>query len=682
MDTKGVSRYHVLIPALLALLIEVFIFNFRTFESMFNKEIQLPAANVDVQGAESFGEGVYRITDDGGNAVIYLKDLEALLQGRGFNNVRLDIALPEAEDVSWRESGCMYITPYVRDAGHDQYDVLAKHVYRQDIEESKFLWIIPAGGVKTIALNISLSEGSVLQIRSITLNAQRDMSLSFVRIIVLAILAYALYLLRGGSSVWKDDVTKRSVKNELLAAVLGICLIAPALVINIADHGMDADAHSFRPYQRLAEALAAGQLSLKEVPSELLAQMENPYDTTVRDAMGLEPEADYLWDMAYFDGKYYCYFGVVPCVLFYLPVYMITGAHLSDGILMMILAAVIYAGIYMLMCECLKKHAASTPFAYLLLFTGMIFMGSGMMANISSPDAHDIPRAAGLAFLLWGLYLWLHSIHTDKRGLRAGMLAGGSLCMALAVGCRPNQLLYSFMAIPLFGAYIKTGDGFEKKDRNKAIAALLLPYVPVAVCLMAYNALRFGSIADFGYDYQLTVLDYSKKNILADRIVIGLYEYLIRMPHLTYRFPFIEAGEFIQENAFGHGSFYYTLGFGGILSCNLLSWFIPGIFGKNRDKTAMWLLGISAANMLINICVAGVAYHYRADFAAPVLIAAAYGAVRLRGSAGKGAEGMIRGFLIAAFVISLLYHTAFYYTGYLQNGDTSLYYRLLYSWLG
>ena len=152
---------------------------------------------------------------------------------------------------------------------------------------------------------------------------------------------------------------------------------------------------------------------------------------------------------------------------------------------------------------------------------------------------------------------------------------------------------------------------------------------------------------------------------------------------MTYRFPFMEEGSFVQENAFGHGSFYYTWGYGGILATNLLAWTAPGVFGRKvKDKTAICFLGIAAVNMIINICVAGVAYHYRADFAAAILAAGAIGLIRLRSRVGKDAEGMIRAFLITAFALSVLYHSVFYYTGYLKAGDTSLYYRLLYGWLG
>ena len=336
MEKDKKARYIVFLPFLFAFMIEIFVFNFRTFESMFNREIVLSSDNLDIQGAEAYGDGFYVITGDEGKAAIYLIGLNELLKDSRFDNVKLDISLPEAEDVSWRESGCMYITPYVRDGGHDRYDILAERVYRQDIEDSKFLWITPAGELKTIALNVSLSEGSAFQINSIKLNVKRGLHISFARLLIIILLAYACYLLRASSGLWEKDSIKKSIGNGIIVAVFGICLILPGAVINISENGIYGNA--FRPYHYLAEALADGHLYLNEIPSEKLGLIDNPFDLTLREAEGIEMDTDYLWDMAYYNGKYYCYFGVVPCILFYLPVYLLTGSHLSDGLLMMILA--------------------------------------------------------------------------------------------------------------------------------------------------------------------------------------------------------------------------------------------------------------------------------------------------------------------------------------------------------
>src|SRR5699024_9055907 len=92
----------------------------------------------------------------------------------------------------------------------------------------------------------------------------------------------------------------------------------------------------------LAHSLLNGRLDLNlvlEPPAELVA-METPYDTELR-AQTVDGS---VWDAAYYDGKYYCYFGVVPCLLFQLPFEALTGIPdlpTSFGMVVMAVAAVL-----------------------------------------------------------------------------------------------------------------------------------------------------------------------------------------------------------------------------------------------------------------------------------------------------------------------------------------------------
>lgn len=78
-------------------------------------------------------------------------------------------------------------------------------------------------------------------------------------------------------------------------------------------------------YQELAEALSEGKVSVGDAEEALLA-MKNPYDTIALQAAGIGYRADY----AYYNGKYYVYFGIVPVLLLYLPYYLLTGGALQN----------------------------------------------------------------------------------------------------------------------------------------------------------------------------------------------------------------------------------------------------------------------------------------------------------------------------------------------------------------
>ena len=69
MEKDKKIRYICFLPFLLALILEISVFNFRSLGSMFNKEMVVMPENLDVQGAEGFGDGVYRITDENGKVL-------------------------------------------------------------------------------------------------------------------------------------------------------------------------------------------------------------------------------------------------------------------------------------------------------------------------------------------------------------------------------------------------------------------------------------------------------------------------------------------------------------------------------------------------------------------------------------------------------------------------------------
>ena len=71
----------------------------------------------------------------------------------------------------------------------------------------------------------------------------------------------------------------------------------------------------------LARALAKGKITLDLDVSDKLLALENPYDVSVRDHKLIVNEDFYL-DYSFYNGKYYSYFGIVPCLFMHLPYYL------------------------------------------------------------------------------------------------------------------------------------------------------------------------------------------------------------------------------------------------------------------------------------------------------------------------------------------------------------------------
>jgi hypothetical protein len=70
--------------------------------------------------------------------------------------------------------------------------------------------------------------------------------------------------------------------------------------------------------------------------------------------------------------------------------------------------------------------------------------------------------------------------------------AAGGFFIALAVGCRP----FYFFMIPFYGFH-----AFKRFPSLKTFIFIIIGLIPPGLFMMIYNAVRFGSIAEFGHKY-------------------------------------------------------------------------------------------------------------------------------------------------------------------------------------
>ena len=114
-----------------------------------------------------------------------------------------------------------------------------------------------------------------------------------------------------------------------------------------------------KQYQELAEAMEKGHVFLEHEPSEGLLNAPNPYDTIYLQANGIDYRADY----AYYEGKYYVYFGVVPELLLYLPYYLLTGEHMFNYVAVFLFYSGFILAVFALYWEIIKRWFAKVPFS-------------------------------------------------------------------------------------------------------------------------------------------------------------------------------------------------------------------------------------------------------------------------------------------------------------------------------
>jgi len=157
-----------------------------------------------------------------------------------------------------------------------------------------------------------------------------------------------------------------------------------------------------------------------------------------------------------------------------------------------------YLSILLALCLLWRRIVAAylrgMPFI-LFLCSCVALLGCSLITSYFYHAAkYEVSTAAAVMFIAFGLWLLI-----KPYGLSVAGISAGCLCMALAVGCRPNAVFASALTPILL--WVNTVKG---RSRYLALTCAILPYAAVAVPLMVYNYARFGSVREFGSSYILT----------------------------------------------------------------------------------------------------------------------------------------------------------------------------------
>ena len=373
--------------------------------------------------------------------------------------------------------------------------------------------------------------------------------------------------------------------------------------------------------------MAHGQLYLEEEPPQWLQDMENPYDKGARDELQKQTGQAYLFDVAYYEGHYYVYFGVLPVLLFYLPFYLLTGTSFPTAIGVLLACIAFILGITALMDRFARYHFKRVSLGLFLLLQIPLVGCSGMLYLAKFPTFYSLPIAMALAFTVWGLYFWLHG-RASKNAW--GWYLAGSLCMALVVACRPQFVVFSFLAFPLFWRKFITEKHLFTPKGAREFICLLAPYALVAAGIMMYNRARFGSFFDFGANYNLTVNDMTQRGTNPGRFLPALFAYFLQTPTTTGVFPWIQPTTFDTTYL---GQTIKEVTFGGILVCLPILWILafakPILKYRFKVRSTNTIAGVVIVMLISGVVVAcldaqmaGILQRYTADFSTLFLIPA------------------------------------------------------------
>lgn len=567
----------------IVLFLEIFVFNFRFWESLtFRDRIEIKDPVLSgIEVSEGGGEGeIWTITDD--TASIRLNDLDVHV-----SNLLFDAEVVSSDGKTYPNQSIRFQPFFTDDANSLLKNTAGTAQVINGIPVSRYVRIHTSGKSTSICLTFTGCSGKTLRVKGMALNAVRPMMVNAVRMGLLVLLGLLILLFRPGSELYREglDLKKRRQKTLLLscACLQAACLlfvgvaIRPWKTYDKNSKGWPANAQ----YEYMADSLADGRVDIEvEVPG-WLKEMDNPYDWPARAAeQAKHPGKAALFDFAYYDGKYYMYFGIVPELLFSLPYRLIFHTNLQSWI-PVVLCIILYSFIvYALIFE-ISRRFKHVSIGLYLLSCAVFTAGSSVEYLVYFGNVYTLPIACGLMFAALGLTLWMRSADrvlypaaggktggsvrsgakvlsgaagrsgvpdqsgkagpsiSARQGVRVGRISLllGSLCMALVAGCRPQLLIAFLFAVPIFLPALKKE---ECSGKERAVNGLyfLIPFAVIGGLLMYYNDIRFDSPFNFGAAYNLTSNDMTHKGFVLDRNFLGIFAYLFLPARMKTVFPF------------------------------------------------------------------------------------------------------------------------------------------------
>ena len=455
------------------------------------------------------------------------------------------------------------------------------------------------GSLTRLRINFTEQPNAPVFLLSVVLNEHIPLQIHWLRLLLMAgfffVLSAALRY-----RLYEADYCPEKKSHQLMnLAVLALCLFVSCGIL----YGADA-AHSYlRPcpsldeirspemvvdaYMQQLDAFEKGQLSLDLDVNPKLKALDNPYDRGERD----KKEVTYHWDRAYYNGKYYSYFGLAPLFMVYYPIYWLTGMLptelLAGSILAVFAIFAVFAAIHGL-------FITFRPRANLLLFLfgeAAVVSGSFLYLMQASLSFYYLPLISAVGWLAAFIAFSSFACRITKKGWKILLFSLSGISVVMLVLSRPNMVLLAVaFAAPLF-LRILFARARPLQDKLLCSLSFLVPVLIGGAAVMYYNYIRFDSVFEFGTTFQLTESDirYNHITLSLHHFTSMIYHYFLE-PFVSLEFfPFlrfttekcVDFGNYLYQE-YSAGLFQMPLNLGILLIC-----FLPGSKEK-RDSLKKW----------------------------------------------------------------------------------------------
>ena len=338
------------------------------------------------------------------------------------------------------------------------------------------------------------------------------------------------------------------LRRAFLTCVIGVTLI---VYVSIATHTFSRSPSRSFGFDSLATAFLRGHGYIDKVPPRALREAHPPWDKC-----NIE---HWHWDLLYFEGRYYLYWGPMPALVALVGKLLSGGARIADS------ALVFFFAVGRLLCGAALIHQIhrrcfpSAPF-WTVGAGIMVFGLATPIPNIlARPYVYEVAIIAGQCFLVGGALLTFLALSKERKQrsqtltlVSAAMLLGMALASRLTLGIGVSVLVLTTIIIVIL------------KDRDTAsyltqylrpTLALSVPISATLLGLSIYNFTRFGSPFDLGIRYQLTT-DPLRTGI--EYVPYNLVQYLLRPLNVLRHFPFVQPSASGQTYFFSIPENYFS----------------------------------------------------------------------------------------------------------------------------
>jgi hypothetical protein len=448
------------------------------------------------------------------------------------------------------------------------------------VEESKYVTLHTSGKVSYLRLIIYANEDPMLAIRNITLNKPVPLIISWPRMILFSATVFCIVVIIR-KKLFSLPLKSGSRGQNILTAGIMLVFTAYLFILMLLTMPFSFGWHfkdnfQYEPDDQyntgIVDAIIRGHTYLDIEPSSKFLALKNPYDLTERN----EARVNAPFGAAYYNGKFYYYYGIVPVLFLSLPAKLVTGRYISTRVSVFIFSALASVFLMLIWRRLVFRYMKKMPLGIYTLGQFTVGMCSMLPFLAISPAFYEVSISSALFFTTLGLWLLLGSFAEKKQ--RWIEIALGSLCMALAAGCRENYIFF-LLLIP-FVVFEELKRLWNDKKLFLGLCACVAAPCTLVVCgLMWYNYIRFGSVLDFGYDYLITVSNMKARHLInplgrLTGILVGFFCYLMPSFDIKASFPFVYFNNIDTSLAY-KSCFFVTPTFG--LIALPVTWFISGI---------------------------------------------------------------------------------------------------------